>query len=624
MNNTKYETKNFKSEIKQLLHLMINSLYSNKEIFIRELISNASDAIERLKFCVLSNPDLYGHDDIFFIKIILDQDKNTFSIIDNGIGMNKNEIISNLGTIAKSGTKEFIKLCQNKSFNKNKYIGQFGVGFYSAFIVSDKIVVRTKSFDNNDNYGVMWQSDGKGIYTVSDCIKIKRGTEIKLYLRKDEKKFLNFDYVKNIVIKYSEHISIPVKIDVLSNNNINKSEKINKGLVFWARKKNNISDKDYKQFYKDLTKDYEDPLLWTHNHVEGNQEYISLLYIPSKLPFNIWHSTKSGIKLYVNRIFIMDNSEAFMPKYLRFIKGIIDANNLPLNISRETLQDNCTVRILKKSLTKKVLSMLKKISDKNIQLYQKFWNTFGLIIKEGLAEDIDNRKDIASLLRFTSNKNNLKEQNVSLKEYVSRMIDGQDKIYYISSDSYITAKNNPHLELFNKKNIEVLFLFDRIDEWMISHLSEFNGKKLQSIKKFDKSLNKLCENNVEKFDKYKVKLDPMLKKMKNILFENIKDIRITNRLINAPSVLIADSNDMSTQMIKLLNSTGQKVPDVKYIFEINPNHNLIKKIIDTKDDFVFTELVKLIFDQAMLVEYGSLRDPTSFVNRINQLLLNKV
>ncbi|WDI78748.1 molecular chaperone HtpG [Candidatus Purcelliella pentastirinorum] len=619
----KYETKSFKSETQQLLHLMINSLYSNKEIFVRELISNASDAIEKLRFHILSKPDLCEHDDIFIIKIIIDKDNGIIKFIDNGIGMNKDEVIGNLGTIAKSGTKEFIKLCKNKDFNKNNYIGQFGVGFYSAFIVSDKIIVHTKSVFNNNN-GILWKSKGKGNYIISECIKNNRGTEISLYLRDNEKKFLDFDFVKNIVIKYSEHISVPVEISTIINNNINKSEKVNKGIAFWARNKSNITDSEYKQFYKNITHDYEDPLLWMHNHVEGNQEYISLLYISKKLPFDIWHNNKSGIKLYVNRMFIMDNNEVFMPKYLRFIKGIVDSSNLSLNISREVLQDNHIVKSLKKSLTRKILSKLNNLANSDLNKYQIFWNTFGIILKEGLVEDVINKDKIADLLRFSSSKSNVEEQVVSLKEYVSKMIDNQDKIYYISSDSYITAKNNPHLEFFNKKNIEVLFLYDRIDEWMISYLPEYNDRKLQSINKFDESLNKLDEVNIKKLEKYQNVLTPVIKKIKNILFDYIKDVRITNRLINSPSVLVTDSNDMNTQMVKLLASTGQKVPDIKYIFEINPNHDLIKKLINIKENSRFIELVKLLFDQAMLIEYGSLREPSSFIKRINNFLLNKL
>ncbi|WP_115955840.1 molecular chaperone HtpG [Candidatus Purcelliella pentastirinorum] len=623
MNKIKYETKNFKSETQQLLHLMINSLYSNKEIFVRELISNASDAIEKLRFHILSTPNLCEHDDIFIIKIIIDKDNGIIKFIDNGVGMNKDEVIVNLGTIAKSGTKEFIELCKSKDFNKNNYIGQFGVGFYSAFIVSDKIVVRTKSvFDNNN--GILWKSKGKGNYIISECIKNNRGTEISLHIRDNEKKFLDYDYIKNIVVKYSEHISVPVEVSTISNSNIHKSEKINKGIAFWARNKSNITDNEYKQFYKNISHDYEDPLLWIHNHVEGNQEYISLLYIPKKLPFDIWHNNKNGIKLYVNRMFIMDNNEVFIPKYLRFVKGIVDSSNLSLNISRETLQDNYIVKSLKKSLTRKILSKLNSLANDNLNKYQIFWNTFGVILKEGLAEDIINKDKIANLLRFSSNKSNVEDQVISLKEYTSKMINNQDKIYYISSDSYITAKNNPHLEFFNKKGIEVLFLYDRIDEWMISYLSEYDGKRLQSINKFDESLNKLDNVNIKKLEEYQNTLNPVLKKIKNILFDYVKDVKITNRLINSPSVLVTDSNDMNTQMIKLLVSTGQKVPDIKYIFEINPKHGLIKKLINIKENSKFIELVKLLFDQSMLIEYGSLREPSAFVNRINNFLLNKL
>ncbi|ALD15411.1 heat shock protein 90 [Buchnera aphidicola (Aphis glycines)] len=622
MNIMKKETYNFQSEVKQLLHLMVHSLYSNKEIFLRELISNASDAIDKLRFESISSPELFNKAPK--IQISINKSQRTLVISDNGIGMTRKDIIENLGTIAKSGTKTFLQSLEGKKNNiQNELIGQFGVGFYSSFIVSDKVLVRTKFAGNKSNDGILWESSGEGEYNIENIVKKTQGTEITLFLKKKEDEFLETWKIKSIVNKYSDHITVPVEIQIYDEKNKTYFwEQINKAQALWTKKKSSINEKEYQEFYKYLTNDQNNPIAWSHNHVEGNHEYISLLYIPEKAAWDIWNrENKNGLKLYVKRVYIMDNSQEFLPNYLRFIRGIIDSNNLPLNISREILQNNSITHNLKKALTKKSLQMLDKLSKNDHEKYQSFWNQFGLVLKEGPAEDSENLNLIANLLRFTSTKNNSSEQTVSLTQYVSNMIEKQEKIYYITADSYISAKNSPHLELFNKKNIDVLLLSDRIDEWMMNYLVEFEGKKFQSISKEDASLNNLIKEKIIEKEKTSQDTINFLNKVKKVLGDKVKSVRLTNRLTDTPCIVLSDSNEMSTQMAKLFTAAGQSVPELKYIFEINPKHELIKKICKISDNKMFEEWIKLLLDQSLLAEKGNLDNPHEFISRMNKLFI---
>ncbi|WP_168868519.1 molecular chaperone HtpG [Enterobacteriaceae endosymbiont of Donacia semicuprea] len=622
----KKETLNFQSEVKQLLHLMIHSLYSNKEIFLRELISNASDAIDKLKFKTLSNPDLYENNSILKVQISINKKKRLIIISDNGIGMTRKEVINNLGTIAKSGTKDFIKSLNlsldKKSEKTSQLIGQFGVGFYSAFIVSDKVSVKTRAAGIPINQGVFWESTGEGNYQVSNIKKELRGTEVILHIRSKNDEFLDTWRIKGIINKYSEYIALPIEIEMYNEKEKNFFwEQINKAQAIWLRNKTNISDKEYKEFYKQLTYDSTDPIIWSHNHVEGKQEYISLLYIPSNVPWDIRNRDyKNGLKLYVQRVFIMEDADQLLPKYLRFIRGLVDSNDLPLNISREILQKNNIIRNMKLTLTKKVLNMLTSLTKiKNI--YNNFWKKFGLIFKEGPAEDVKNKDIIIKLLRFSSTYNDNDEQNVSLEEYSKRMIKGQKKIYFLTSDNYISAKSSPHLEFFYKNSIEVLLLTDHIDEWMMSYVTEFEGKIFQSISKEDDSLNEFIKNN-DNSDQNKIedKFKPFLQKIQNLLGNKIKKVKLTSRLINSPAIVTTDVNEMSTQMAKLFTAAGQKIPDIKYNFELNPNHILIKKILIIKDEKYFSEFINLLLEEAILAEKGTLENPNKFINRVNSFL----
>ncbi|AWH90328.1 molecular chaperone HtpG [Buchnera aphidicola (Melanaphis sacchari)] len=624
MNKLKKETHSFQSEVKQLLHLMIHSLYSNKEIFLRELISNASDAIDKLRFLGISKPELYENESNTKIQISVNKSQGTLIINDNGIGMTRQDVINNLGTIAKSGTKSFLKSLENQKNNvKNELIGEFGVGFYSSFIVSEKVLVRTRFAGNNNDQGTLWESFGKGEYNITNIVKKTKGTEITLFLKKEENEFLETWRIQSIINKYSDHITVPIEIQMYDEKKkIYFWEQTNKAKALWTKQKSSISEVEYQEFYKHLTNDQNNPIIWNHSHVEGVHEYISLLYVPEKASWDIWNKdSKHGLKLYVKRVYIMDNSQAFLPNYLRFIKGIIDSNNLPLNVSREILQDNSITQNLKSALIKKSLKMLEKLS-KNNNKYQIFWNQFGLVLKEGPAEDSKNLNLIANLLRFTSFKNNTAEQTMSLKEYVSNMHKEQEKIYYITSDSYTSAKNSPHLELFNKKNIDVLLLSDRIDEWMMNYLVEFEGKKFQSISKEDISLNKLTKEKI-KNEKISTDISNFLKRAKKVLGNKIKLVRTTYRLTETPCVVLSDANEMSTQMAKLFSAAGQTVPELKYIFEINPQHPLIKKICKINDDKKFDEWINLLLDQALFAEKGNLENPHKFIATINKLLIEE-
>ena len=625
--STNQETRGFQSEVKQLLQLMIHSLYSNKEIFLRELISNASDAADKLRFKALSNPTLYEGDGELRVRVSFDADKGTLTISDNGIGMTREQVIDHLGTIAKSGTKEFLTALGQDQAKDSQLIGQFGVGFYSAFIVADKVTVKTRAAGEAADKGVLWESAGEGEYSVADIEKKSRGTDVILHLREDEKEFLNEWRLREIIGKYSDHIGLPVEMltkeyDDEGKETGEKWEKINKSDALWTRSKNDISDEEYKEFYKHLSHDFADPLLWAHNKVEGNQEYTSLLYVPSKAPWDLFNREhKHGLKLYVQRVFIMDDAEQFMPNYLRFMRGLIDSNDLPLNVSREILQDNKTTAALRKALTKRSLQMLEKLAKEDANKYQQFWKEFGLVLKEGPAEDFANKEAIAKLLRFASTHNDSSEQTVSLEDYVARMKEGQKAIYYITADSYVAAKNSPHLELFNKKGIEVLLLSDRIDEWMLSYLTEFDGKPLQTITKADLDLGDLADKEETEAQKEQDKaFDSFIERVKTLLGERVKEVRLTHRLTDTPTVVSTGNDQMTTQMAKLFAAAGQPVPEVKYTFELNPEHHLVKKVADIADEAEFADWVELLLEQAMLAERGSLGNPAAFIKRVNKLL----
>lgn len=620
------ETRGFQSEVKQLLHLMIHSLYSNKEIFLRELISNASDAADKLRFRALSNPDLYEGDGELRVRVSFDKDKRTLTISDNGVGMTRDEVIDHLGTIAKSGTKSFLESLGSDQAKDSQLIGQFGVGFYSAFIVADKVTVRTRAAGEKPENGVFWESAGEGEYTVADITKEDRGTEITLHLREGEDEFLDDWRVRSIISKYSDHIALPVEIEKREEKDgetVISWEKINKAQALWTRNKSEITDEEYKEFYKHIAHDFNDPLTWSHNRVEGKQEYTSLLYIPSQAPWDMWNRDhKHGLKLYVQRVFIMDDAEQFMPNYLRFVRGLIDSSDLPLNVSREILQDSTVTRNLRNALTKRVLQMLEKLAKDDAEKYQAFWQQFGLVLKEGPAEDFANQEAIAKLLRFASTHTDSSAQTVSLEDYVSRMKEGQEKIYYITADSYAAAKSSPHLELLRKKGIEVLLLSDRIDEWMMNYLTEFDGKPFQSVSKVDESLEKLADEVDESAKEAEKALTPFIDRVKALLGERVKDVRLTHRLTDTPAIVSTDADEMSTQMAKLFAAAGQKVPEVKYIFELNPDHVLVKRAADTEDEAKFSEWVELLLDQALLAERGTLEDPNLFIRRMNQLLVS--
>ncbi|MFX0587323.1 molecular chaperone HtpG [Glaesserella parasuis] len=625
--STNQETRGFQSEVKQLLQLMIHSLYSNKEIFLRELISNASDAADKLRFKALSQPELYEGDGELRVRISIDEALGTITISDNGIGMSREQVIDHLGTIAKSGTKEFLNALGSDQAKDSQLIGQFGVGFYSSFIVADKVTVRTRAAGSDASQGVLWESAGEGDYTVADIEKAGRGTDVILHLRDDEKEFLSEWRLRDIIGKYSDHIGLAVEIQTKEYDDEGKEtgtkwEKINKAQALWTRSKNEISDEEYKEFYKHISHDFADPLIWSHNKVEGKQEYTSLLYVPSKAPWDLFQrEQKHGLKLYVQRVFIMDDVEVFMPNYLRFMRGLLDTNDLPLNVSREILQENKVTQSLRTALTKRSLQMLEKLAKDNIEQYQQFWNAFGLVLKEGVGEDFANKNQVAALVRFASTHTDSSEQAVSLSDYIARMKEGQKAIYFLTADSYQAAKNSPHLELFNKKGIEVLLLSDRIDEWFISHLTEFDGKPLQSMTKSDLDLGDLADKEEEETQKVQeAEFASFLERAKGYLGERVKKVVLTHRLTDTPAVVSTDSDEMTTQMAKLFAAMGQQAPEVKYTFELNPEHSMVKRIADIADEAEFNDWIELLFEQALLAERGTLENATAFIKRMNKLL----
>ena len=620
------ETLSFQAEVKQLLQLMIHSLYSNKEIAVRELISNASDAADKLRFEALEKNDLYEKDSELKIWVDFDKDKKTITISDNGIGMSRDDIVKNIGTIAKSGTKEFLKKLSGDQAKDANLIGQFGVGFYSAFIISDEVTLESRKAGAKT--GSRWISKGDGEFTLETIEKNSRGTSVILSLKKDAEEFLDEYRLKEIIKKYSDHITLPIvmkKFEFKDGESIRteEDEVVNDASAIWARNKKDIKPKEYEEFYKNLTYDQEPPLSVFHNRVEGNQEYVSLLFIPSKAPFDLYDRDKAqGVKLYAKRIFIMEANEKLIPQYLRFMKGVIDSSDLPLNVSREILQDSKALESIRSGTVKKILTALEDMAKKKPDDFKKFWSEFGLVLKEGPAEDFANREKIAGLLRFASTFDESDAQSVSLADYISRMKPEQEVIYYITTDSFLGAKNSPHLEIFKKKKIEVLLLGDRVDEWLMSNLPEVSGKKFQSIAKGDLDLGKL-EDESEKVAKKDIeeKSKTLVEQIAKSLGDKIKEVKVTHRLTDSPACLVVGENDISGNLERILKAAGQNTPDIKPVLEINPEHALIKKLSAEKDGKAFDEYSSVVFDQALISEGGQLEDPVGFVKRINELLV---
>ncbi len=644
------ENMQFQTEVNQLLQLMIHSLYSNKEIFLRELISNASDACDKLRFDALSNDALYENDAELRVEVECDSETNTVTIRDNGIGMSREEVISHIGTIAKSGTKEYLQNLTGDQTKDSQMIGQFGVGFYSAFIVAKKVTLTTRKAGTDT--AVCWESDGESGYSLENVDKAGRGTEVVLHLKDDAGEFATDFRLRSIITTYSDHISIPVKmLKVIEPDNAAMDmdadsddkdadakqaeaekaiaeatpvwEAVNQASALWKRPKNEISAEEYKEFYKHISHDWQDPSKWMHNHVEGNLEYTSLLYIPSKAPFDLWEpEQKTGIKLYVQRIFIMDDTENLMPRYLRFVRGLIDSSDLPLNVSREILQSNKVIDTMRKASTKKVLGILGKMAKNDKEAYQEFWKEFGRALKEGPGEDASNKDQIAKLLRFSSTESEGEEQTVSLEDYVARMKEGQDKIYYISADSHIAAKNSPHLEIFKKKGVEVILFSDRVDEWLVNSLTEFEGKSLQSVAKGDLDLGDL-DTTEDKEEQKKTEEDAksVIEQIKTVLGDKVEDVRVSHRLTDSASCIVLSEQDMALYMQQLMKQAGHAMPTAKPALEVNPNHPLLQRMTAETDDDRFAEWTSILFDQAILAEGGQLEDPTGFVRRLNQLML---
>lgn len=626
------ETLGFQAEVKQLLQLMIHSLYSNKEIFLRELISNASDAADKLRFEAINHADWYESDPELKIQISFNKEARTVTIADNGIGMSRDEVIANLGTIARSGTKEFFSKLSGDDQKDAALIGQFGVGFYSAFIVADNIVVQTRRAGLPASEGVRWESQGAGEFTIETINRPERGTSITLHLREEEDDLLSSWKLKSIIRKYSDHISLPIQMqkeewDEGKKEQVQKDEfeNINQATALWARPKSELTEEQYKEFYKHISHDFQDPLTYSHNRVEGRSEFTQLLFIPKKAGFDLWDRNKrNGIKLYVKRVFIMDDAEQLMPTYLRFVSGVIDSADLPLNVSREILQESRDVKAIRESSTKRVLGMLEDLANSEDaskkQQYAEFWQEFGQVLKEGIGEDSGNQERIAKLARFASTHSDLAEQTVSLADYVSRMKEGQDKIYYVTGDSYTAAKNSPHLEIFRKKGVEVLLLSDRVDEWMLSFFPEFEGKSLVSVAKGGLDLGALADEAEKKEQKEtEEQYKDLIERMKKTLDSKVKDVRITFRLTDSPACLVADEHELSGNLLRMLKAAGQQAPDTKPILEINPQHPLVLKL--KYEDKQFDDWATILFDQALLAEGGQLQDPAAFVKLINQMLL---
>ncbi len=630
------ETMSFQTEVKQLLHLMIHSLYSNRDIFLRELVSNASDACDKLRVEALQHPELYEGDGEFKIRIAIDKDARTITISDNGIGMSRDEAIAHLGTIAKSGTKEFMSNLTGDSGKDSNLIGQFGVGFYSAFIVADRVTVVSRRAGLAAAQAVRWESEGTGEFSVQEMEKVGRGTDVTLHLRapqgegedaKGHDDLLEHWTLKEILKRYSDHIGIPIEMKKRDWDDEKKEyvesgewETVNKASALWTRSKNDISEDDYKQFFQGLSFGSGDPLAWTHNRVEGRTEYTQLLYIPSKAPFDLWdRQQRHGLKLYVKRVFIMDDAEQLLPSYLRFVRGVVDSADLPLNVSREILQESRDIKAIREGCTKRILSLLEDVAATKPDDYATFWKEFGQCLKEGFGEDFSNRDRLAGLMRFVSTASESDTPSVSLKDYVSRMKEGQEKIYVVTADSLAAANASPHLEVFKKKGIEVLLLADRIDEWMLNFLTEFEGKSLQSVAKGALDLGKLADDESDKGSQADEQFKPLLDKAKTVLGEKVKEVRMTRRLTESACCLVSDEHDMSGHLERLLKQAGQKAPDRKPILELNPEHPLVKAL--STDSASFDDLVWVLFDQAVLAEGGQPQDPAAFVRRLNSFLL---
>ena len=632
------ETLGFQTEVKQLLDLMVHSLYSNREIFLRELISNASDAEDKLRFEALQDDGLYEKDSDLKIRVEFNKELKTITVLDNGAGMSRDEVIENLGTIAKSGTKQFFESLTGDQTKDSQLIGQFGVGFYSCFIVAKKVEVITRRAGESRAKGVRWISEGENDYSIETVDRAKRGTKVVLHLREDADEFLNGYRLREIITKYSDHISFPIIMDkddvkdgVVDKDKDKDKDKIESGedtvnsaTALWTRNKKEIKNEEYNEFYKHIGHDFEDPLAHTHNKVEGKLEYTSLLYIPSQAPFDLWdREQRHGVKLYVRRIFIMDDAQQLLPSWLRFIRGVIDSDDLPLNVSREILQKNKVVDSIRSGCTKKIIGLLKSMAKNDEEKYQKFWKIFGKVLKEGVVDSTDYKDDLSHLFRFSSTHEDTEDQKVSLKDYVERMPESQKSIYYVIADSYMTAKSSPHLEIFRKKDIEVLLLSEPIDEWVTTHLSEFDSKKLQSVNKGELDLGDIQDEDEKKKDKESNKAhDELVKRIKDILDEKVKEVRVTSRLTTSPACLVSDDNDMGRHLEQILKASGQNIPGSKPILEINPDHPIIKKIDGEKDNDLFTDWSHILFDQALLSEGGQLADPVNFVNKLNAMIVS--
>ena len=610
------QTLGFQAEVKQLLNLMIHSLYSNKEIFLRELISNAADAADKLRFEALSNNALYGSDSELEIRVSVDKNARTITVSDNGIGMSRDEVVRNIGTIAKSGTREFVQALTGDQAKDARLIGQFGVGFYSSFIVADRVTLVTRRAGLPADQAVRWECDmaqGAGEYSIEATREERRGTEVVVHLRQGEDELLDEYRLKGIMRKYSDHIAIPIVMN---------DETVNQASALWVRPKSEIDEQQYIEFYKHVAHDFEAPLAWTHNRVEGRQEYVQLLYIPSHPPFELWdRRERHGLKLYVRRVFVMDDAAQLLPPYLRFVRGVVDSGDLPLNVSREILQQSRDVDAIRAGCAKRVLDLLDDLAENDKEKYAKFWKEFGQVFKEGMAEDAANRERIAKLLRFSSTRRDAEDQDVSLADYVGRMKEGQDKIYYVTADTFLAARNSPHLEIFRKRGIEVLLLHERIDEWLVANLPEFERKALASVARGELDLGRIQGGEESKAQQERAgECDDLVAQLKTVLVDKVKDVRATARLTESPSCLVADEHEMGANLARILKAAGQKVPQAKPILEINPQHAMVKRL--KPGDARFADWANLLFDQALLAEGGQLEDPAGFVRRSNELMLS--
>jgi len=629
MTDAARQTLGFQAEVKQLLDLMVHSLYSNKEIFLRELVSNASDACDKLRFEAISGPALYESDPDLKVRVALDKDARTITVSDNGVGMSRDEVVANIGTIAKSGTREFLGSLTGDQARDARLIGQFGVGFYSSFIVADRVTLLTRRAGLPAGEAARWESDGTGEYTIETVAKRTRGTDVILHLREGEDDFLSDFRLKALLRKYSDHIAIPIVMQKLQWSDETKAmaatgleETVNQASALWARPKSEITDEQYQEFYRHVAHDVDPPLAWTHNRVEGRQEYTQLLYIPSRAPFDLRdRRERRGLKLYVRRVFIMDDAEQLLPGYLRFVRGVIDSNDLPLNISREMLQESRDVEAIRSGCARRVLATLEELAGSQEEKYASFWKEFGRVLKEGVGEDAGNRERVAKLVRFASTHKDTDAQDVSLADYVSRMKNGQDKIYYVTADSFLAAKSSPHLEVFRKKGVEVLLMFDRVDEWVVAHLPEFEGKPLVAVTKGDLDLGPLVDEaerdaSRKQADAYR----DLVERIQRTLGERVKEVRVTARLTSSPACLVADAHDPGANLQRILRSVGQDVPRFKPILEVNPDHPMVQRL--KYEEKRFGEWAELLFDQALLAEGGQLDDPAGFVKRLNELMLD--